>query len=97
MPECIKPYCRVGDNLDVASRYRILVTTCVSVGVLFMHFQIFLLKGMPECIKPYCRVGDDLDVASRYRILVTTCVSAGVLYGQGTHSQVIFYRVCLNV
>ena len=52
---------------------------------------------MPECIKPYCRVGDDLDVASRYRILVTTCVSAGVLYGQGTHSQVIFYRVCLNV
>ena len=41
MPECIKPYCRVGDDLDVASRYRILVTTCVSVGVLFRHFQIF--------------------------------------------------------
>ena len=35
MPECIKPYCRVGDNLDVASRYRILVTTCVSAGVLY--------------------------------------------------------------
>ena len=43
--------------------------------------------------KAILRVGDNLDVASRYRILVTTCVSAGVLL----HSQVIFYRVCLNV
>ena len=33
MPECIKPY-ESGRYLDVASRYRILVTTCVSVGVL---------------------------------------------------------------
>ena len=60
-------------------------------------FSSYILQGMPECIKSYCRVGDNLDVASRYRILVTTCVSAGVLYGQVTHSQVIFYRVCLNV
>ena len=82
-----KAILQVGDNLDVASRYRILVTTCVSPGVLFMHFQIFLLQGMPECIKPYCRVGDNLDVASRYRILVTTCVSAGVLF---MHSNISF-------
>lgn len=35
IPDCLKPYCVVGEDLETASYYRIVVCTCVSAGVLY--------------------------------------------------------------
>lgn len=35
LPDNILPYCTAGDNPDLASRYRIIISTCVSAGVLY--------------------------------------------------------------
>ena len=55
------------------------------------------IQGMPECIKPYCRVGDNLDVASRYMNSSHYLCQCRCTLWTGSDSQVIFYRVCLNV
>lgn len=30
------PYCTTGEDLDMASRYRVVVSTCISAGTLYM-------------------------------------------------------------
>ncbi|XP_052213999.1 RNA helicase Mov10l1-like isoform X2 [Dreissena polymorpha] len=58
IPECILPYCRVGDDLDIASRYRILVSTCVSLGTLYSlgiqagHFTHIFIDEAGQATEP---------------------------------------------
>ena len=35
IPDNIRQYCTVGENLDIIVRYRILVCTCVTSGLLY--------------------------------------------------------------
>lgn len=34
-PDCILPYCHTPDDLDLVSRYRVVVSTCVTAGTLY--------------------------------------------------------------
>lgn len=36
IPETIMPYCTTGEDLDMASHYRVVVSTCISAGTLYM-------------------------------------------------------------
>ena len=32
---CIAPYCTTGEDLQLAARYRVVVSTCISAGTLY--------------------------------------------------------------
>lgn len=70
IPDCLKPYCVVGEDLETASYYRIVVCTCVSAGVLYSlgikagHFTHVIVDEAgqatePECLIAACLIGDN--------------------------------------
>ncbi|XP_060593732.1 RNA helicase Mov10l1-like isoform X2 [Ruditapes philippinarum] len=58
LPDSIRPYCSVGDDLDLASRYRILVSTCVTAGTLYTlgiksgHFTHVFIDEAGQATEP---------------------------------------------
>ncbi|XP_052781179.1 RNA helicase Mov10l1-like isoform X2 [Mya arenaria] len=58
IPDCIRPYCTVGDDIDLASRYRVLVSTCVSAGVMYSlgikagHFTHVFIDEAGQATEP---------------------------------------------
>lgn len=57
IPECIKHYCSIGDK-DLSSRYRIIVTTCVNAGSLYIlgikagHFTHVFIDEAGQATEP---------------------------------------------
>lgn len=62
IPDSIRPYCTVGENLDIIVRYRILVCTCVSSGLLYSlglktgHFTHVFVDESGQATEPECLI-----------------------------------------
>lgn len=62
VPDCVKPYCCYGDNLDLASRYRVVISTCASAGILYTlgikagHFSHVFVDESGQATEPECLI-----------------------------------------
>ncbi|XP_060083408.1 RNA helicase Mov10l1-like [Ylistrum balloti] len=62
VPDCVKPYCCYGDNLDLASHYRVVVCTCASAGILYTlgikagHFSHVFVDESGQATEPECLI-----------------------------------------
>ena len=56
IPDCIRPYCEDGDNLEVVARRRVLVCTCTTAGMLYAlglrpgHFTHAFVDEVSFCL-----------------------------------------------
>ncbi|XP_053377782.1 RNA helicase Mov10l1-like [Mercenaria mercenaria] len=66
IPDCIRPYCSLGDNIDLASKYRILVSTCVTAGTLYSlgikagHFTHVFIDEAGQATEPEAMISSCL-------------------------------------
>ncbi|OWF48746.1 RNA helicase Mov10l1-like [Mizuhopecten yessoensis] len=62
VPNCVRPYCCYGDNLDLASHYRVVVSTCASAGILYTlgiqagHFSHVFVDEAGQATEPECMI-----------------------------------------
>jgi putative helicase MOV10L1 len=61
-PDCIEAYCHTADDLAVVSRYRIVVSTCVTAGILYSlglnagHFTHVFVDEAGQATEPECLI-----------------------------------------
>ncbi|XP_046583747.1 RNA helicase Mov10l1-like [Haliotis rubra] len=66
VPEVLEKYCRYGDDLELISRYRVVVCTCNSAGSLYMlglkagHFTHAFVDEAGQATEPECLISTGL-------------------------------------
>uniref|UniRef100_K1R4Y5 RNA helicase n=1 Tax=Magallana gigas TaxID=29159 RepID=K1R4Y5_MAGGI len=76
IPECIMPYCTTGEDLDMASRYRVVVSTCISAGTLYMcgikagHFTHVFVDEAGQATEPECLIAVNMAAEENCQVIL---------------------------
>ncbi|XP_065937840.1 RNA helicase Mov10l1 [Magallana gigas] len=76
IPECIMPYCTTGEDLDMASRYRVVVSTCISAGTLYMcgikagHFTHVFVDEAGQATEPECLIAVNMAAGENCQVVL---------------------------
>ncbi|KAL4226058.1 hypothetical protein ACF0H5_014046 [Mactra antiquata] len=76
VPESIVEYCTAGDNTDLASRYRIIISTCVSAGIIYTlgikpgHFTHVFIDEAGQATEPEAMISSCLVSQTQGQIIL---------------------------
>ncbi|XP_062522848.1 putative helicase MOV-10 isoform X2 [Corticium candelabrum] len=76
-PDCILPYCHTPDDLDLVSRYRVVVSTCVTAGTLYClglnvgHFTHVFVDEAGQATEPESLIAVNFAAGSDSQIILT--------------------------